>query len=365
MIRSAVGYSKEQRSRTPRLVSSTIIATYVIVACIALSSCSPYVYSSDVQTMSTQTSAIDASYQQMASAITSQQYQNSRYEWIKQKTALARDPGCGLHYTGSVACELVSAPPGPTLIDPPNTAPSPPPADVCQTPSATNQVTASSPPTKQKPPTTAEYLKALDNYTAALAAITRAQDRADFDAAAAKLSAAVGGLAQTAGPYGAAAAPIAKASINIALWLVGQGLDYQRLEELRIATRAACEPFHVVTHALALALDDQRGLRLSGLDEWSMDKVQTANTVRTTPHVSDQALGTAIDNAQLAVATFETVRTSNPTATMRALSDAHDALVVAVRNNDGEIGALITNLQTLTQQAQALAAAAAPPSKKS
>jgi hypothetical protein len=211
--------------------------------------------------------------------------------------------------------------------------------------SATSPVNAAPSPTNEKPLTTADLLKILNNYTAALAAVTKAQDRADFDTAAGKLSAAVGGLAQSAGPYGAAAAPIAKASVNIALWFAGQALDYQRLEELRIATRAACEPIHVVTDALGLALDDQRRLRLSGLDEWSVDMVRTANVARTTPHVSDQTLGAAIDNAQAALAAFETVRVANPTATMRALSDAHDALLVAVRNNDGEFGALIANLQ--------------------
>ena len=124
--------------------------------------------------------------------------------------------------------------------------------------SATSPVNAASSPTNRKPLTTADLIKALDNYTAALAAVTKAQDRADFDTAAGKLSAAVGGLAQSAGPYGAAAAPIAKASVNIALWFVGEALDDQRLEELRIATRAACEPVHVVTDALGLLLENQR-----------------------------------------------------------------------------------------------------------
>jgi hypothetical protein len=81
--------------------------------------------------------------------------------------------------------------------------------------------------------------------------------------------------------------------------------------------------------------------------------------------VSDQIVGTAIDNAQAAAAAFEAVRVSNPRATLQALSDAHDALVVAVRDNNGEFSALVTNLQTLVMQTQALAAAAAPPAKKS
>ena len=234
-------------------------------------------------------------------------------------------------------------------------------------------VNSTPPPTKPNQLTTADLLKSLDNYTAALAAVTKAQDRTDFDTAAGKVSAAVGGLVQSAGPYGAAAAPIAKASVNIALWLVGEALDYQRLEELRIATRAACEPVHLVTDALGLLLENQRGIRLGGvqgaggggLDEWLNDEIQAANTALVTRGVSDQNLGTAIDNAQAAAAEFEAVRVYNPRATMQALSDAHDALVVAVRNNDGEFGALVTNLQTLATQAQALAAAVAPPAKKS
>ena len=148
-------------------------------------------------------------------------------------------------------------------------------------------------------------------------------------------------------------------------WLVGEGLDYQRLEELRIATQAACESIHIVTDALGLVLEDQRGIRLSGLDEGLNDNIQAANRTRTSRGVTDQSLGTAIDNAQAAALAFEAERVANPRATMRALSDTHDALVVAVRNNDGEFGALVTNLQTLATQAQALATAAASPTKKS
>jgi hypothetical protein len=320
--------------------------------------------------MSTETSGISASEQQIQTAITNQKYQNSRYDWIQKRAELAPGPGCSPGYT--VACELVGAPADPIPTAAPKTAPPAKSTDVCETSSTANPVNAPSATTpvnatsaEQKPLTTADLLKALDNYTAALAAVTKAQDRADFDTAAGKLSAAVGGLAQAAGPYGAAAAPIAKASINVALWVVGEALDNQRLEELRIATHAACEPVHVVTAALGLLLDNDRQHLLGLDDEWVKDMIKEYKTDRTNRHVSDQTLGTDIDNAQAAVTALEAVRVSNPTATMQALSDAHDALVVAVRNNDGQFGALVTNLQTLAQDAQALAAAVAPPAKKS
>src|SRR5260370_37647630 len=122
-------------------------------------------------------------------------------------------------------------------------------------------------PTKHPPPLQrADLLRALDNYTAALTAITKAQDRADFDNAAAKVSAAVGALAQSApGPYGAAAAPVAKASTNAVLWLVGQDLDYRRLHELQNATRIACEPMHVLANALGVVLAEQPEAPLRGV----------------------------------------------------------------------------------------------------
>lgn len=209
-------------------------------------------------------------------------------------------------------------------------------------------------------------LKALDNYTAALAAITKAQDRADFDNAASKASAAVGGLVQSAAVasgVAAAAAPIAgslaKASSNAALWLVGQALDYQRLQQLRIATGAACQPIHVLAIALEFVLEEQRGDDLDELRNLLVLNVQAANMARAMPHATNQAYGAAIDSAQAAADAFQTVRTTNPQATAQALSDSHDALVVAVRNNSGEFADLVASLQTFSQQAKDLEAATA------
>jgi hypothetical protein len=203
-------------------------------------------------------------------------------------------------------------------------------------------------------------LRALDNYTAALAAITKAQDRADFDNAAAEVSAAVGTLAQSVpSPYGAAAAPVAKASTNAVLWLVGQDLDYRRLHELQNATRVACEPMHVLADALGVVLEEQRDARLRGLFVLLVRKAQALNMARATPRVTDQAYGAAIDDAEAAADAFEAVRITDPHATARALRDAHDNLVVAVRNNDGEFAALVASLQTFTQRANDLATAAA------
>jgi hypothetical protein len=178
----------------PRLVGSTITATFVVVACNVLPSCSPYIYSSDVAQLSTWTSSIDASSQQTASAITNQQYQNNRYDWIQQRRTLTVGPGCGLNYTGPVACEIVSGSPDSAVALKDATRPvsSARSIDVCEISQAAISVNADRSRTKQKPATIDEIaalLRALDNYTAGLAAVTKAQDRADFDTAAGKLSA--------------------------------------------------------------------------------------------------------------------------------------------------------------------------------
>lgn len=230
--------------------------------------------------------------------------------------------------------------------------------EVCET--ATDLPSAElTPPDKPLPPLQrADLLKALDNYTSALAVITRAQDRADFDNAAAKVSAAVGTLAQSVPAYGAAAGPVARASSSAILWLVGQDLDYRRLHELQNATQRACEPIHVLADALGVALEEQRDARLRGLFVLLVRKTQAVNKARAVPHVTDQTYGAAIDDAQAAADAFETVRATDPHATAQALRDAHDQLVVAVRNNDREFAALVASLQTFAERANDLAAAA-------
>jgi hypothetical protein len=342
-----------------------------VFACGVQSACSPYVFSDNVQNLSAKMGSIDASYQDNAQKIVAERHLGNRTLWIHEKPVLLTGPGCDLDAANSVPCDLIAkGAPLPTVHTAAKPEPIAPTANVCETITDLPAAPTPSAPTPSEPTTgsdkhppplqRADLLRALDNYTAALAAITKAQDRADFDNAAAKVSAAVGALAQSApGPYGAAAAPVAKASTNAVLWLVGQDLDYRRLHELQNATGVACEPMHVLADALGVVLEEQRDARLRGLFVLLVRKTQALNRARAAPRVTDQAYGAAIDDAEAAADAFQTVRATNPHATARALSDAHDELVMAVRNNDGEFTALVAGLQTFTQRANDLAAAAA------
>jgi cytochrome c556 len=349
------------------------------LACGAPTACSPYVYTDNVQTLSSTMGAVDSSYQDTTQKIAAEKELINRTIWIRDKTALAPGPGCTIEVRPTTAepCDLVPTvaittdvvtanTPGRSVKPTQSVVPA---TDACE---SANGVAA--PPKAEtietlSPLQRAQLLKELVNYTAALGAITKAQDRSDFDNAAAKASTAVAGLAKLAPPPYSAAAPVVQASSNAALWLVGQDLDYRRLQELRLVTAKACELIHVLASALGAALEEQRGDRLDGLYALLILRTQALNKTRATPHVTDQAYGAAIDDAQAEAAAFQAVRASDPQAAAQALSNAHDALVVAVRNNDGQFITLVTDLQIFAQRADDLAAAAAatgsPPAKKS
>jgi hypothetical protein len=314
------------------------------------------VFSDNLQAFSAKMGAIDSSYQDSEQKIAAEQRLSNRIEWIRDKPLLAIGPGCTSN-SNSPPCDLISRTSAKDVRG----------FGAHTVPAASTDTTEAPPP-----PQSVLLLRTLDNYIAALAAVTRAQDRADFDNAAAKVSAAVGELVQSAPPPYSAGAPVAKASTNAALWLVGQDLDHRRLQELQNATQKASEPIHDLAAALGVVLTGQHRIRLRGLHHLLAVKVDAVNIARSKPHVTDQTYGAAIDDAQAAADAFQTVRAADPQATAQALSDAHDALVVAVRNNDGEFTALVASLQTFSQRANDLAAAAAatasssnPPATKS
>jgi hypothetical protein len=113
----------------PRLRDAVAVAA--VFACGTLSACSPYVFSNDVQTLSTKMASIDASYQDSARKIVAEQHLSRRIEWIRKKPRLAISPGCDVktHGTSPVRCDLneEGAPSvvttADTVVDPPVPAP--------------------------------------------------------------------------------------------------------------------------------------------------------------------------------------------------------------------------------------------------
>jgi hypothetical protein len=349
-----------------------VLSVGVLLASGLLASCSPYAFSSDVQGLSTRMTSIDTSSQDTAQKIVAERHTYNRLKWIRDRSALIATPGCGADSAVSQPCDLMpdkksrQTPHQTTTSAASSQATPKPRQNVCEASPAPTRRPSTKTVAAMPPLDRAALPRSLDNYFAALAAITRAQDRADFDNAASRVSAAVGGLAQSAASAtgeGAAAAPLvgnlAKASANAALWLVGQALDSQRLHQLRIATAAACEPVHTLAEALNVVLEQQRGDRLDGLSQLLTLKLQAINRLRQNPSVSDTDYGGAIDDAQAAADAYQTVRMTDPPALMQALIDTHDQLVVAVRENNGQFAELVASLSALADRANDLAVAAA------
>jgi len=326
------------------------------------------VFSENIQAFSAEMGAIDSSYRDSEQQIAAEQRLSNRIEWMRDRPLLAIGPGCASNATNATRCEIISAAPNSTAVAAANKADigpnpaqpvAPPAEDVCGSGAGAAPPVRTGAAEAPAPLQPAQLLGTLENYTAALAAVTKAQDRAEFDNAAARVSAAVGRLVQTAPPPYSTAAPVAKASTNIVLWLVGEDLDYRRLHELQNATQIACEPIHELAAALGVVLTAERRTRLRGLHHLLALKIEAVNIARSKPQVTDQAYGAAIDDAEAVADAFQTVRATDPEAAAQALGDAHDALVIAVRNNDGEFAALVANLQTFSRRANDLAAAAA------
>jgi hypothetical protein len=348
-------------------------ALAALALCSVLAACSPYVFSDNTQAFSKAMASIDTSYKDTGQKIQDEQQQAAHIEWIRDRPRLMPGPGCkasAADSKGTEPCDIVRPDQPQAGKLPVPEAPAPkakPPADVCQADPEALPVDVEVQAKKAAKLSRTDLLKAVDNYIAALAAVSNAQDRTDFDNAAAKVSAAVGTLVQTAAgatpaaPAAGTAGAVAKATTNAVLWLVGQGLDYQRLQELRRGTEAACEPMHVLSKAIAVVLEEQRGNRLDGLRTLVILEVQAVNMLGA--RATAQAYGSAIDDSQAAANAYQTVRVTDPQAMGQALSDAHDALVVAVRNNNGEFAALVASLEAFGQRVGDIATAASTSSR--
>jgi hypothetical protein len=105
-------------------------------------------------------------------------------------------------------------------------------------------------------------------------------------------------------------------------------------------------------------LDETREDRLDVLHVLLERKKDLVNAARNKPHISDEVYATAIDEAQSTADAFNSVRAADPKATAEALSDAHDAFFLAVRNNEGATDSLVVSLQTFANKANDIATAA-------
>ena len=207
-------------------------------------------------------------------------------------------------------------------------------------------------------------LKVLKDYADALAAVTNAKDRSDYDAAVGQLSGAVGTVLSPVAP---GPSVVVSAGINIFGWLVGTALDEQRFDTLRKAVtavgmplppadesasprsrnvcydpipgtkQAARAPMRLVTDTLCWGVETLASQQREILQQQAMALLNGINDGTW----SNSEYAKALSDAQAAFAALDTLRRAHPGAAANALADAHDKLVKAVQDPNKSYPALM------------------------
>ncbi|MBI2715473.1 MAG: hypothetical protein HYX37_13625 [Rhizobiales bacterium] len=204
-------------------------------------------------------------------------------------------------------------------------------------------------------PELADAVKALTDYTAGLAAVTNAKDRADYDSAVSDLASTVSSLVSEAGGVGAAAGAAVKAGINLLGWIVGTALDIQRFNTLKAAVNEMNtpvrkgKPFNVVVMAIAQQVRTLAQQRR----ELLQDDI-TALKASLGPQISEETYRLRLADVNAMSAALDALNQSSVSEAANALMLAHLQLVLAVNSSNPNIQNLTNTLKALGDKASAL-----------
>ncbi len=309
------------------------------LACLA-GGCSPYAYTSEIDTFAQGVGAFTASYAAGKQAMAADATAEREARWVGARTRLAYLPGC-------LILEPIGTPPARpdcAVVRAGRTAPPPP------TP-AERLVSA---------PDAALIFSALSRYAAALQAVTSAADAAALDKAVTGLDAAVGGLSVAAGnaaPNSKANATIAAAGAGVLTEGVAILLDQRRLAALRRDVVPMQGAITVLATAAAKVLDtitndrETRLLRRIGADD---------RPLLTDPGRLTAAAYRADETRLLGdVAALDALRAGAPIAAGQALVTAHARLVAALQNPGLQLRPVLAALSAFSTRAVQLRAAIA------
>ena len=200
-------------------------------------------------------------------------------------------------------------------------------------------------------------MAALNAYAKGLAAVTNAQDKAEYDASVTKLSAAVQSIAKLAEPALPGVSTIAAAGVNLIGWLVGVSLDQQRFATLKEAVNAVDKPvpgstkgkpIYLVANYTGLAFDAVSGDRLRLLN----DEVQTLIHPLGRTIIAENAYRQRLSEVNPMVDAIEAIRRSG--FAWQSLPNAHDKLVKAVNEGGANLADLQKALGEFTAKVEAL-----------
>jgi len=220
---------------------------------------------------------------------------------------------------------------------------------------------AGPPPAMQDEKTRDKALRAmaaLKGYAQGLAAVTNAQDKADYQAAVTKLSASVQAISKLADAAVPGISAIAPAVVNIFGWVVGTSLDQQRFATLKQVVNAVDKPLpesaktdkpiRIVANFVGLAFDDVTGARLRLLNDEADTLVYPLGRTIT----GEDAYRQRLTEVNTLVGSIEGLRRSS--FAWQGLSEAHDKLVKAVNEGGVNIADLQKAVGEFVEQVEAL-----------
>lgn len=205
-----------------------------------------------------------------------------------------------------------------------------------------------------------KVLAVLKSYAEGLTAVTNAQDRKDYDAAASQLASSVAGLGTALGsvfPAGAAAGPALKAVVTFATWSLGEDLDAARFDTLKSAINSVGEASSdlggqsaievVADEAITPALRAIRSARLQLLYRQLQARQDQINLDLKMSDSSSTELASLI-------AALNTVRAVDPATVGKSLVTAHANLMKAVNDKSRQFPSLLSSISDFANQAAAV-----------
>lgn len=325
-------------NRSMRAIIALVVATWTLCGC------SPYLYQKEVGTFSSSVVAVSNGLTQGLDNLEQDQAAADLAQVVGARAGVNLSPGCG-NERPNERCRLMVFP---------KKVPDPSAADKFD-------------PYK---PEVLKVLAALKAYADGLAAVTDAQDREDYDAAASQLSSSVAELGTALGavtPGGAAAGPALSAVVTLTTWTIGAGLDAARYDTLRSAINAVGTPSAdlgklsaiqvVADKAITPALSAVRSARLSLLSGQltaRTDRINSDLSATGAAHISLDRYDTPLTDSASLVATLNAIKGVDSAAVGKSLVKAHDELQQAVNDKSRQFQNLVTSIADFADKAAAV-----------
>jgi hypothetical protein len=334
----ACNLTEQGGKRSMRAIITLVVATW------ALCGCSPYLYQKEVGSFNSSVAAVSNGVTQGLDNFGQDQAAADLAQVVGARAGVNRSTGCGTEDPHEL-CRLMVPP-------------------------KSNPDTSAADTLAPVTPEVKKVLATLKAYADGLAAVTNAQDRKDYDAAASQLSsntAALGTALAAATPAGAAAGPALAAAVTLTTWTIGTGLDAARYDTLKSAINAVGTPSAdlgnqsaikiVVDKVITPLLKSVRSARLKLLSEQLFartDRINTDLSATGAAHIPLNRYDTPLTDSASLVATLNAIKGVDPAALGKSLVGAHNEMQKAVDDESKQFQSLVSSMADFADKAAAV-----------